>query len=141
MPHFDDLTTCSYFGDDLSTALKAVSWLSREVPFRTGYIPQSIYAKLKSLLENPWQPFVTMGVHHCDLCQFDAPVGHNNLFVPNGSVIYVCPELTAHYIAAHHYLPPEEFLSAVMACPDTRTIEYKKLLLASGGKVLVSRSN
>ncbi len=78
------------------------------------------------------------GVHNCELCQYDPPSGHTNLFVPNGSSIYVCPELVIHFIAAHQYRPPDEFLDAVAACPAMGTMEYKKLLLNSGGRSLVS---
>ena len=82
---------------------------------------------------------VSAGVHNCELCQYDPPHGHLNLFVPDGTRILVCPELITHYIAAHHYRPPDVFLEAVLNCPDTRTIEYKKMLLRCGGRALVQR--
>ena len=99
-----------------------------------------VFVKIKELLRDPWQPMVALGVHHCELCQFDSPCGNANLFVPNGDLIFVCPELIVHYIAAHHYRPPNEFLAAVVNCPMTSTMEYKKLLLKSGGRTLVRQT-
>jgi hypothetical protein len=140
MTGIQDLAPCGYFGEEFASRLRAVGWLSPWESFAKGETSGPVFDKLKSLLVDPWQPLVAMGVHECELCQFDGPVGGNNLFVPGGSVIYVCPELIVHYIAAHHYRPPDEFLAAVLACPDTRTMEYKKLLLASGGgKLLAAR--
>jgi hypothetical protein len=99
-----------------------------------------VYAKLGKLVVEPWQPIAVGGFHHCELCQYDPPSGHANLFVPDGSRILVCPELVVHYIAAHHYRPPEEFLIAVMACPRTHAMDYKRLFLESGGRTLVKVS-
>ena len=140
LTHFEDLAACDYFGEDAAHALRAVGWLGVDQHFPTGPTEATAFAKLKDLLRDPWQPTVRCGVHHCELCQYDPPSGQANLFVPNGTMIFVCPELIVHYIAAHHYRPPEEFLDAVLACPETRTMQYKKLLLESGGRVLMPKS-
>ena len=44
--------------------------------------------------------------------------------VPAGDKIYYCPEMIAHYVADHAYLPPPEFVQAIMACPLPGTPEY-----------------
>jgi hypothetical protein len=140
LTHFADLTHCDYFGTEYSHTLLAVGWLAQGKSFPIGSTEPAAYSKLKELLNDPWQPMVSCGVHDCELCQFDPPSGHVNLFVPNGAAIFVCPSLIIHYIAAHHYQPPSEFLAAVIACPDTRSIEYKKMFLQSGGRALVAKT-
>lgn len=140
MTHFADLTQCDYFGTEHAPSLLAVGWLTASETFPTGSTHPEAFSKLKGLLAEPWQPMVSGGAHACGLCQYDPPTGHSNLFVPNGSVIFVCPELIVHYIAAHHYQPPGEFVAAVIACPNSRTIEYKKMLLQSGGRTLVTKA-
>jgi hypothetical protein len=141
MTYFADLSPCDYFGAEHSDVLRATGWLSDTEAFRIGPTPIPVFEKLKSLLHDPWQPMVFGGVHACELCQFDGPLGYANLFVPATSCIYVCPELIVHYVAAHRYLPPQEFQDALLNCPDTRSMDFKKLLLASGGRSLVrSRS-
>ncbi len=139
MTHFDDLAPCDYFGDEHIGVLHAIGWLTDSESFETGLTTAEVFARLKALLNDPWQPMVSAGVHNCELCQYDPPHGHLNLFVPDGTRILVCPELITHYIAAHHYRPPDVFLEAVLNCPDTRTIEYKKMLLRCGGRALVQR--
>ena len=140
MAHYNDLEACNYFGKDNAHLLRAVGWLSHGKDFQVGSVDSSMFDKLKQLLIDPFQPMMFMGVHECELCQFDGPIGHANLFVPNGSTIFVCPELIVHYIAAHRYRPPDEFVDAVAQCPNTHTMEYKKLFLNSGGRPLVSMS-
>lgn len=132
---FSDLSKCDYFGD-VPENLVAVGWLANSSPFAVGSIPAESFAKLKSLCVDCWQPMVSCGSHECELCQFDVPRGSANLFIPDGTRIFVCPELVLHYIAAHHYRPPQCFLDAVMTCPNTRSMEYKKLILRSGGRAL-----
>ncbi|GAA5511108.1 hypothetical protein Rcae01_06621 [Novipirellula caenicola] len=77
--------------------------------------------------------------NECELCRFDLPHCHANLFVPDGSVIFVCPGLIVHFIAAHHYRPPNDFGAVVAAYRDTRTMLYRKSLLSSGGRTLVPK--
>jgi hypothetical protein len=140
LTYFADLTECDYFGAEHAHALLAIGWLTDDMDFPTGPTDSKVFAKLKSLLNDPWQPMVFGGIHDCELCQYDPAHSHANLFVPNKSIIFVCPELILHYIAAHHYRPPDEFITAVADCPDTRTMQYKKMLLESGGRTLVAKS-
>jgi hypothetical protein len=140
MTHFDDLAAFDCYGAEGAHSLRAIGWLTKDRPFATGKTDSDAFAKLKVLMQAPWQPMITLGAHECELCQFDAPCGNANLFVPNGDVVFVCPELIVHYIAAHHYRPPDEFITAVTNCPQTSTMEYKKLLIESGGRTLVRQS-
>ncbi len=58
LAHFEDLSDCDYFGDERAQTLKAVGWLDNEKMFRTGRIEPELFAKLKTLLIDPWQPNV-----------------------------------------------------------------------------------
>jgi hypothetical protein len=80
------------------------------------------------------------GMHECDFCQFQGGVGGNNIFIPHNGKIYVCPELITHYINAHQYLPPNEFIEAVSICPPMRSMDYLKKMLENGGRDLVKLS-
>lgn len=83
--------------------------------------------------------------HDCGLCQFGRSTTRygdyefksssgSELFVPNGTIIFVAPVNIAHGISAHHYLPPAEFLDAVEACPPQGSRVFLKLFLDSGGR-------
>lgn len=129
MPHYLDLKPCTDFQVEQPDALLAVGWLDEAHEYSTGDVSADFYLKLKELLIDPWQPCVSMGGHECQLCQFDPPTGTRNLFVPDDKILYACPELILHYIAAHRYRPPEQFILAVMSCPPIHSMEYKKQLL------------
>lgn len=138
MTWIPDLTPLSYFGDEAAGALRAVGWLERGQHYARGPVEKSVYDKLVELAKDPFQPIVAAGFHQCDLCQFDAErVGASNLFIPGEKLIFVCPELVVHYVNAHEYRPPDEFCTAVLECPNTRSMEYKKRFLASGGRTLL----
>ena len=126
-----------YYLPSECTALLAIGWLEQESEFTRGNVPAEFFQKLSELCVNPWQPFVSFGVHKCRLCQFEPPAFGSNVFVPYQGHIYVAPVGVVHYIAAHWYLPPQEFIQAVLACPPMRSLEYHKALLANGGRILI----
>lgn len=139
MAWYSDLSPCACFGEEFASALKAVGWLERGHEYRVGRTDEAIYGKLSALLHDPWQPAVTLGVHECDLCQYEPGAkGSTNIFIPANGFLYVCPELITHYMNAHGYLPPDEFCQAVLSCPEMRSSAYMKALLANGGRNLVS---
>ena len=136
-----DLSPCTYL-PLAAEHLLAVGWLEQSLPFPTGRTPANVFSRLQEFVRQPWQPFVWMGIHCCGLCQFEGEkTGTANLFVPHQGKIYVCPELITHYINAHFYRPPDVFCEAVLACPDMKSMEYKRLLIACEGRVLWENSN
>lgn len=134
--YFEDLTPCGYFGVDVESCLTSVGWLEMGEHFTRGEIEQETFRAIQELLVGPWQPMLFMGHHQCSICQFDGPSGVQNLFIPHEGQIFVCPELILHHFSAHHYQPPEIYLKAVLDCPPTRSMEFKKRLLACGGRPL-----
>lgn len=149
MAYFADLDPLTYFPVPDPSALRAVGWLTRGEEFTTGTVSAQFFERLCALLISPWQPFATAGAHRCDLCQFSGgpaqmvvggttvSLGVTNVFVPGDHCIYVAPSLIAHYVDSHAYSPPPEFIQAVLGCADTRTMEYKKLLISNGARELV----
>lgn len=141
MTWYRDEDACDYFGPDFSCCLRAIGWLERGRDYPSGSISKTVYDRLAELLSDPFQPVVVMGPHECDLCQFPGQhMGQTNLFIPGDGFIYVCPELILHYVEAHWYIPPEAFCSSVLNCPPTRSLAYKKLLLANGGRALLGQA-
>lgn len=150
MTTYSDLGPIGYFPFKDSSALRAVGWLGAEAEFSRGQVPHDFFAKLVALLVDPWEPVTAFGIHRCELCQFTGGpgavqfagttirLGASNLFVPGAGCIYVAPSLVVHYIDAHGYRPPEEFVQAVLRCPPTRSMEFKRLLLANGGRSLMA---
>lgn len=123
---YEDLTECDYFGEEYSKILTAVGWLENGRVFSTGESPKEFYEKLCEFSKNPWTFVICAGPHECNLCQFEGATSSQNIFFPHNGKIYVCPKLITHYINNHFYLPPVEFIEAVLACPTQGSVEYLK---------------
>lgn len=127
---YEDLTECDYFGEEYLKVLTAVGWLESKKTFPIGKTPKDVFLKLIKFKKNPWTFAMFCGLHQCDLCQFqfeiESAIGISNIFIPHKGKIYVCPELITHYINAHLYLPPREFIEAIYLCPPMRSMEYLK---------------
>ena len=106
-----------------------VGWLDAEHPFSQGEVAPDVVARLLALCVSERRN-VTRGFHGCELCRSGAegasrsrvsvsldgerhPLGDAEIHVPGRGVTYVAPNLIVHYIAAHHYEPPEVFVDAV----------------------------
>jgi hypothetical protein len=132
MAHYDDLDPCDYFSMLSVDRLLAIGWLAKGFEYRRDDPGEAVYAKLKGLLKDPWQPGRFMGWQSCELCRYDGFHSVNNLFVPGQGVTYVAPEGIVHYIAAHDYCPPREFCDAVLSCPNMGSDRYFDRLRSCG---------
>jgi hypothetical protein len=146
--HYPDLTPFS--SSEGSPKLLAVGWLEPGHDYHRGNVRTEFVCKLAELLVNPWQPAMSMGPHRCAFCRLsggpasfrlenvvsssDVRLGVSNLWLPADGCLYIAPSLILHYMDAHEYSPPDEFQSAVMACPPMRSMEYLKALRKSGPK-------
>lgn len=108
--------------------VRAIGWLSDQHPFTTGNVPPEFLARLKIFCEK-WQdgliPLnwpIFMGCHTCELCGRRRSDG--NIGVPAEALLYVAPDMIAHYVEVHNYLPPAEFIEAVLNAPLPGTSEY-----------------
>lgn len=117
----------------------AVGWLDKRAPFPTA-VPTAalLLLLLPFCLENnvvyPWprpQP--------CPLCGKVIPAtdepeggryvpGKGEIRVIGEEDIFAAPSLIYHYVAAHNYQPPAEFIAAVLHGPQPNTAEYTALL-------------
>jgi hypothetical protein len=69
--------------------------------------------------------------HQCEFCHDPEASGRLNLGVPFGDVIFIAPELVVHYMTRHRYLPPEDFITAVMRSALPGTGEYQAAVARS----------
>ena len=106
----------------------AVGWLHPDHEFPTGPTPPAFLASLKRLAAC-WGDSIEAlnwpaagGFHTCEFCERSHASG--TFGVPAGDKIFWVPEMIAHYVEKHAYLPPEEFIAAVLACPSPGTRAY-----------------
>lgn len=139
MTSFADLAPCRTILD--APEVLAIGWLGKDAQFPTGPVDRAFFAKLLSLCNDPLQPVPDGGWRSCDVCQFDAKQFKGHLFVPHQGKVYVAPTGIAHFIAAHWYQPPQVFIDAVMACPPTRGIEFRRALQRIVGESLFANAS
>lgn len=149
MSYFEDLSAWPLAGVT-NNALKAVGWLEEARCYTKGEVTDRFFEALLQLLVQPWQPAVAAGRHACSLCRFSGgpaqitfrgttvTTGTSNIYVPGEAVIYVAPSLIAHYVDAHEYQPPSEFVDAVLRCPPMRSMQYLRAIGSIGGSALTS---
>ncbi len=121
MAFFPDLSPYTY-DDDGSEAVN-VGWLEKEQPFPVGETSEQFQANLARLCEQAGRRRVgqvdiyvgTCGSHRCDFCSDPTAVSSTEVRIRGSINTYAAPKLIHHYVAAHYYLPPSEFIEAVLA--------------------------
>jgi len=110
--------------------VRAVGWLGAEHAHPKGILDEDAAAKLRVFAERWFKSTEDLawpcagGAHQCDLCGDFYAAG--NFGVPAPRVLYVCPEMVAHYVDAHGYLPPAEFIEALLESPLPGTPAYQE---------------
>jgi hypothetical protein len=128
MAYFPDMETTTQIVS--GPAVRAVGWLAAAAPYSTGETPPEFVSKLRLLARNWGASTVALGwpaaggTHTCEMCGNVRAAG--NFGIPGDSVLYVAPEMVAHYVEAHRYAPPEGFITAVLRCPLPDTPEYAR---------------
>lgn len=120
MTYVQDLTPNTYHRMQKNPAM-AVGWLDREHPFTTGETSQEFKDKLFNLVTFH-SVMHYRGYHECHWCPRPnpnrlGPSGNGSIVVtsPVTKIRYEAPVLVHHYVTEHNYLPPEDFIVAVMA--------------------------
>lgn len=126
MSYYADLTPYNYFA--YTEKELNVGWLSKDHEFNKGDVPSGFIEKLKVYGEREYRIHQTKGFHGCDFCA-DKHHGSNEIrIVGSDGIVYACPKLIIHYIEIHNYLPPQEFIDAVMNGPEPGSDGYKNVI-------------
>jgi hypothetical protein len=126
--YFPDLGTITQIVS--APYVRAVGWLDASQSFPTGVSESRVVDRIRafaaawgsSVKALGWPIF--MGMHTCNLCGVARASG--NFGVPRGEVLFVCPEMIVHYVADHGYLPPGEFLDAIITVDTPGTDGYAR---------------
>jgi hypothetical protein len=140
--HYNDLAACHYHDGPFDAAnwnvpLVTIGWLENPHAYSTGGVPQAFIEKLRGLVlsaRTVYPHYYFRGGHECSLCIAAnlAPPGpiwsQENIFVPGAACVYVAPGGIVHYVESHKYLPPQEFVVAVIHCPTYGTPEFQQAM-------------
>ncbi|WP_439661792.1 hypothetical protein ACSHWB_09925 [Lentzea sp. HUAS TT2] len=107
-----------------------IGWLGEDSVFERGQTSQEFKKALTKLVVKQ-QVHVARGFHRCDLCGAWRPkaehgaksrvLGNSEIRVKgeNGTV-YAAPSMIVHHVEVHEYVPPQEFIEAVLKVADRR---------------------
>lgn len=134
MTYFADLSPYAYFPEEWRPFTQNVGWLVPGEPFHVAPPDPGFVTRLRRFCTI--SVVQTRGLHECAFCDPPATVSDDD---PEGSIllgsaeirvfsagpaIYAAPTLIHHYVAAHHYAPPAEFVRAVEQGPCPPAQEY-----------------
>ena len=127
--YFADLTPYEYGGTEPQANVLSVGWLSAVHSVPTGAFDERLIVALQQLAASPVNLY--RGSHLCEFCprpptklsRGGIPMldplpgttgnGEIRITAANGTT-YVAPVLILHYVVAHGYLPPQEFVDAAI---------------------------
>jgi hypothetical protein len=105
--------------DDMHDFERAVGWESEGEPFATGDVPAEVVSRIKQFGDRRWE---------CEKAlRWSRTLSDPNriIAVPMDGVLYIAPGDIDQMIKLRRYLPPQEFLDAVMKAPLPDTLEYE----------------
>lgn len=96
----------------------AIGWLDKRQPFATGTVSDKFITALLPFCKQPHTVYATPKARPCPLCHEQIePFGRAQLRTIGQDDIYAAPDLLHHYVTAHDYKPPQQFIQAVLDCP------------------------
>jgi hypothetical protein len=127
--YFPDLTPYEYGQTEPQPNVLNVGWLSVAQAFPVGIPDERLVRALGRLIASPVNLY--RGWHFCEFCSTRAKtvspgrirmldpaartLGNGEIRVTSAAgITYVAPVLVLHYVVAHGYLPPQEFIDAVI---------------------------
>lgn len=126
MSYYPDLTPYNYH--HYSEKELNVGWLEKKFEFSKGEVPAGFVDNLKIYFELGNTFFHYHGSHDCHFCEHKGNSSKEIRVVSNTGQIYASPEGILHYIEKHNYLPPQEFIDAVMTGPKPGSDLYKSII-------------
>ena len=138
MSFYPDLSPYTYHVEEVNSKLLNISWLSVKHPFPNGSVSEAFLTQLWTYCEKSVNDF--RGFHQCDFCKATQPtsvtrngkelrLGAAEVWVPgNNGIVYIAPNLVYHYVTVHDYMPPREFIDAVLDSPQPNTSAYIEFL-------------
>ena len=122
MTFLSDLAPFTYSNDKEDPEAFAVGWLCSHHSFVKGETTTVFRSALNRLCNDRAMQFYR-GHHVCEFCagatfgdEYFRRMGNGEIRVlgTNGTW-YIAPRLVSHYVEAHNYLPPQQFIDAVIS--------------------------
>jgi hypothetical protein len=111
--YYDDLSPYVYDGAPPRFGLLNVGWLDKAYSYATGTPSAEFLESLAWLHE--MRTHKTRGIHPCPFCPGpEIATGNAEIRVHGrGNTVFSAPSLILHYVTAHGYSPPSDFVESV----------------------------
>ncbi|MBX9951474.1 MAG: hypothetical protein K2Y39_20055 [Candidatus Obscuribacterales bacterium] len=108
--------------------LCSIGWLNPAYEYPVDTLSPGVWDVLSVRLSAARRFLCHRGLHECEYCWQNTCSGA--LLFPSVDLqkLFIAPPMISHYIEAHSYFPPEEFVEAVLSCPQHDSDEYCDLL-------------
>jgi hypothetical protein len=135
MAYFSDYSPYGY-GNEPQPGVVHVGWLDNVHAYPKGTVDARLVEKMKLLASHPVELY--RGKHICELCVeppdlvkamlpnrvvldpqcswarwVEQRSSNGEIRVPGEGIVFAAPVLIIHYVEAHNYLPPAQFLKAI----------------------------
>jgi hypothetical protein len=139
MAYYPDLSRYQYFSRAINPPSLTIGWLDVTHGFPVGSTDSLFTERLWLYCRN--RVWATRGYHQCEICSepqwpYIATRGDQELKLGSAeirvlgtdNIIYAAPDLIYHYVVDHQYLPPQEFIDAVVhgLSPDSDAYQALK---------------
>lgn len=128
---FADLTKYQYGLPHSIRDVVNIGWLGNGYSFETAR-PSAMFIANLYFWMGVARVNLLRGYHECDFCndrnerpfvEIDGVrtwLGSSEIWIPGKKGrVYAAPDLVLHYIESHQYLPPQEFIEAVLAIENS----------------------
>jgi len=135
MTHFKDLTIYTYGAATSSdVGARNIGWLAADIEFQIAVADPAFVERLWRFCRISIGQ--TRGLHECELCRSSEAnsvcLKGEKLLLGSAEIrvlsrkgeTYAAPNLVYHYVTAHNYSPPAEFVEAVLSGPSPPDEEY-----------------
>lgn len=114
MAYFPDLSIHKYTKNAEEIGFLNIGWLEKGKAFNKGKAKEDFVNKLMEVCSKPIH--LHRGFHYCDFCFINKARGNGQIRILSiDGIWYVAPTLIYHYVIAHKYLPPSDFIDAVIS--------------------------
>lgn len=140
--YFEDLTAYRYYLPSELSDVRNVGWLDASHAYPKAEVSRDFISKLHEIIcarlsKADAYVNVIRGVHQCNLCgneriEISCPgskmlLGMSEIWLPAKRGYFASPSMVLHYIEGHGYVPPQEYIDAVMAFDLRRSFNAQEI--------------
>jgi hypothetical protein len=127
MTHYADVSS-NYDWYVTGEPMHCIGWLHPNHEYVKGFVDSDLAEEIVRKLSTSRCFLYQRGMHECEFCKNACGSGVLLFPCPESRIVFISPSMLPHYITAHSYSPPANFIQAVLTGPEHNSDEYAELL-------------